>query len=84
MDITKYVMSAIQKKHPLPDDIDIDTFNYAESGHVDSLGIVQFIVSLEDKFGIEFTDEDMAAPSFRTIGGMIRLIEGKVVEREKS
>jgi acyl carrier protein len=84
MEVKKHILDTIQKKYALAENVDLETFNYLDSGFVDSIGIIQFVVSLEDDFDIEFTDADMNAPSFRTIGGLIRLVEAKIAEREKS
>jgi acyl carrier protein len=77
VDVKNHVLTALQKKYSLPEDIDIDTFNYIEKGYMDSLGLIQFIAVLEDDFGIEFSDCDLASESFKTIGGLIRIIENK-------
>ena len=52
-----------------------DEFNYRKTGTVDSLGLVRLILSIEAKFGIMFTDEDISKPEFNTVGGLVRTIE---------
>ena len=78
MEIEKYVLRAIQKKCSFDNSIDIDTFNYVESGFVDSMRITQFVVEIENKFDIEFSDQELADPAFKIAGGLIKIIEGKV------
>lgn len=77
VNINNYVLNALQKKHLIDDDADIMTLNYVEEGYVDSLGIIKFVVDLEEEFGIEFTDDELCNPSFRIVGELIKLVEKK-------
>lgn len=72
-----FIVEYLQREYTLPDGIDIDSFNYVESGYVDSLGLIQFIATIEDEFGIEFTDEDLQNPKLKTIGGLIEIIQAR-------
>lgn len=83
MKIKETVLSLLQKEYSFPPDVDLDTFNYMESGFVDSIGIIQFIAELQDIFSIEFTDDETISPEFSTVGGVIRIIEEKVKENEE-
>jgi acyl carrier protein len=76
--IKKFVINYIEKRGKLPENINLDEFNYIETGYVDSMGIIKFIVELEKEFDIEIKDDDMLSPKFKTIGGLIELIEGKI------
>ncbi len=78
MDIKDYVVGLIQKKYNIDESVNIDTLNYVEEGYIDSLGIIQFIAEIEDKFNIEFSDEEIMTNEFRIVGELIRLIERKV------
>ncbi len=73
-----FIVDYIQREYSLPEGIDLDTFNYIESGYVDSLGLIQFIATIEDEYNIEFTDEDLQSPELKTIGGLIKIIESKL------
>jgi acyl carrier protein len=55
-----------------------DEFNYRKTGTVDSLGLVRLILSIEAKFQIMFTDEDVSKPEFNTVGGLVNVIKGKI------
>ena len=81
-EIKAFVLEAVQKKYPLDPRTDIDSFNYVANGFVDSLGLVQFVIEIEDEFGIEFSDEDLENPDFKIIGKLTEMIEKKVAERE--
>ena len=45
--------------------------------HLDSFGIIQFIMAVEEEFGIILEAEDTESEEFRTIGGVIEIIKRK-------
>ncbi len=77
-EILQYVSGLIQKKGKLPVGSNLAEFNYIDSGYVDSIAIIKFVLDIEAKFEIEISEEDMLSPQFRTIGGLVRLIESKI------
>lgn len=77
-EIREFIVNYIEKKGNLPKDIDINTINYIEAGYVDSMGIIKFVVELEQKFDIQISDDDMMSQEFKTIGGLIQLIKDKI------
>lgn len=48
-----------------------DNFNLFESGVLDSLGFVELMSSVEDKFDIEFDFEELDPSTFATLSGFI-------------
>ena len=76
--IKDFVVNYIQREYTISDDIDIMTLNYVESGYIDSLGLIQFIATIEDEFMIEFSDEELASSSIRVVGELVSMIENKV------
>ena len=56
-------------------DDEILAYPYLEKGFIDSMGILEMIIKFEKEFKIRFKPEHMNSPSFRTIGGLIELIE---------
>lgn len=77
-EIIKFIIRQIEKKGKLPKDIDLDTFNYIESGYVDSMGLISFVAKIEIKFDIELTEDDLLLDSFRTLGGLANIISDKI------
>lgn len=75
--ILEYISGLIQKKGKLPANCDIAEFNYIDTGHIDSIAIIKFVLDIETKFNIEITDEDMMTVQFRTVGGLVCLIASK-------
>lgn len=55
-------------------------YRYLDAGHIDSLSIINFIVDLEEEFGVSLAPEDTQSDEFRTIGGLATLIESKLNE----
>ena len=45
------------------------------SGAVDSVGILDLVLFLEERFAVRFGPEDLESESFQTIGGIVDLIE---------
>lgn len=81
--IKEFVIEYLEREYSLPKDIDLDSFNYLKSGYVDSIGVIQFICMIEDEFDIEFSDEELADPTYQITGKMIELIEKKIAGKNQ-
>jgi len=44
--VREFVLASIGRKAKLPTDVDIETFNYIDSGYVDSIEIIKFVVDI--------------------------------------
>jgi acyl carrier protein len=53
-----------------------DEANFEEDLEVDSLGVVELLMALEDEFGVKIPDED--AESIHTVGQAVDLVHGKL------
>jgi len=73
-EVEQYVLGLIQKKAKLPADVDLASFDYLASGHVDSLGVISFVAQLEQEYDITITNATMESAEFRTVGGVIGII----------
>ena len=80
--IKHFVVKAISKKNKLPVGIDVDTFNYIDTGYVDSMALITFTVELESEFDIEISDDDIMSPDFKTIGGLVSIIKNKLLSED--
>ena len=76
--VREVVHAYVQKKERLPATFDPDRFDFLEQGYVDSIGVIQFMGLLEERFNISFDDADLESPEFRTLGGLVRLVLRKV------
>lgn len=81
--VREVVHAYVQKKDRLPATFDADTFDYFDQGYVDSIGVIQFMGLLEERFGIAFEDADLESPEFRTLGGLVRMVLTKQRARSK-
>lgn len=53
-----------------------DAANFEEDLEVDSLGVVELLMALEDEFGVKIPDED--AESIHTVGQAVDLVAAKL------
>jgi acyl carrier protein len=75
-DIERWITDYFQAQgevEGLDDDSLLDV-NYFEHELLDSLGIVQLIVGIEDDFGVRLEPENMQDPRFCTIRGLGEII----------
>jgi acyl carrier protein len=77
-DIERFILDYLQAEYAIPPDVCPQALNFVEAGYVDSIGVIRFIAELEDTFGIEFSDEELTSPAFRTVGTLTGIIEGKI------
>lgn len=77
----QFVLRLVGKKARLPKDVDIDSFNYIDSGYIDSIELIHFVVEIESEFDIEIAEADMDSLEFKTVGGLVSIIEKKVAPR---
>ena len=78
--IKQFVLDYLQREYSLPEGADPDTFNYIETGYVNSLGLIQFIATIEDEYEIFFTDEELESEEIQVVGNLVKMIAEKVGE----
>lgn len=49
-----------------------------ESGVIDSLGILEVVNFLGEKFNIEFDDDDFEADNFESVGTLVSLVQNRL------
>jgi len=54
----------------------MDEANFEEDLDVDSLGVVELLMALEDEFGVKIPDEE--AEAIHTVGQAVDLVHGKL------
>lgn len=79
--VKEFVIDYLEREYQLPADVDLDSFDYIESGYVDSMGFIQFIAMLEDEFDIEFTDDELSDKANQITGNLIKLVEEKIEKK---
>jgi acyl carrier protein len=56
-------------------DIDADTELFGSLPELDSLAIVQVVTEIEDRFGFEFSEEDITGDVFETVGSLAAYVD---------
>jgi len=75
-DIAKeWLLNWFQRKKSLPGPAEKQLeLNYFQEGLIDSFGITELIVDVEEQFGIEFSDVHFQDRRFSLIGGLAEII----------
>ncbi len=76
--VLAFIRKRMQAKGKLPAGWNSENFDYRESGTIDSIGIIKFLIELEAEFDISISDEDMLRPDFTTVGGLTGLVMEKL------
>lgn len=59
-----------------------DESNLIYDLNFDSIKIIELVILIETEFGIELKDEDLVLEKMSTFGGLIKIIESTVKEKE--
>jgi acyl carrier protein len=51
-----------------------------EQGIIDSMGVVEIIEFLEDRFGVEVADQDITEENLGTVSAMSRYVAGRMAK----
>lgn len=79
--VEETVLSVLKQRGALHDEHDeMRHTDYVESGLVDSLGLMNLVTELETIFDVELEEDDFMQENFRTIGGLIDIMN-EVVKR---
>lgn len=78
--IRDYILEQLQENYTIETTKNIDEINYVEEGYITSMGFIQFIVNLEEKFNIRFSDEEISSEDFQIIGKLVKIISKKIDE----
>jgi acyl carrier protein len=72
-----FVTSFLSEFGPIPGATEVERLacDYIQCGLLDSFGMFTLISRIESTFGITFTSQDLEAPEFKTVGGLIATIE---------
>lgn len=52
-------------------------FNLIESGYLDSLGLVDLLLEIEQEYNVELSMEDLELDSFRSVESIVELIRSQ-------
>ena len=78
LDDVKAVLAATLGIEDRADRLTASTVLFGGLPELDSLAVVELVVALEQRFGIEISDEDVTGPVFETLGSLTALVESKL------
>jgi acyl carrier protein len=81
-EIISTLVEYLERKKPIPDRDAIAELDYLAAGYVDSIGFMKYLMFVEDRFDLEFEDEEIESDAFRTIGGLAQMIGQKLEEKK--
>ncbi len=82
MDVREKVLSFFRSKSAFQDDNTVDmNSDYLDAGWLDSMQLVEMIVTFEQEFGIKFSAREMQSEEFRTLEGLIVLLERLTISK---
>ena len=76
-EIKAVLIEYLERKKPITSKDDIADIDYLAAGYVDSLGFMKFLMFMEERFDIEFDDDEIESDAFRTVGGLVEMIVSK-------
>lgn len=78
--IYKFLIDYLNQTKPIDDitEEELLDYRYLDNGHIDSFGLIQFIMAIEEEFDITLEPEDTESDEFRHIKGLIQIIEKKL------
>ena len=78
--IAKTIISKLQEIGKVPGNNLAEQMNYRflDAGHIDSISIINFIMEIEDAFQISLSPEDTQSDEFRTVSGLVSMVEKKM------
>ena len=72
------IRAFVRDQFPLAAQRDLgDEDSLLESGAVDSLGVLDLVGFLEERFGVHVEDEDVVGEHFESVAAMARFVESK-------
>lgn len=75
--IKTFIVEQLEAYGPINSN-DLNNYNFIDNGHIDSLGVMKFMISLEAEFDIKFSDTELLSDDFRSIGLLTMLIYNKL------
>ena len=55
-----------------------DTLLLGAIPELDSMAVVSLLTSLQERLGVNFRDDDFDGGSFRTVGSLVALVDGRL------
>lgn len=74
-----FVFARLGREQPIPGESEEEQLacDYLYAGLLDSLGLIELVGEIEGDLGLELTQDDFEDPRFKTVGGLIAILEEK-------
>ena len=84
-EIAEFLIKLFKKRRPIKKIFlkNINNFDFIDSGHIDSLEIITFNFSIEKKFKIKFTHQELSSKKFKIVSGLTEIIYKKLLKKIK-
>ena len=81
--VKKTVLGFLTAKGEIPGKTEKEQlrYEYLDEGLIDSMGIVEMVLEFEKKFDIRFKPQHLQSAAFRTVGGLILMIENMIEDK---
>ena len=80
MSAEKYIAEIFSFFHNKNSELNLEPDNHIiRTGIIDSFGLIDLIEHLEQKYNIQFADEDLTEESFKTIRSIAQLVLDKKI-----
>ena len=81
--ILKLIVEFLEKRGQLPKKRkELLNYSYLENGHIDSFGMVQLLMTLEDEFEVDLQQKNWRDMGFaKTVGGLVDLVDLRIKEK---
>ena len=76
--ILSNILKILEKRGSINSNKNILSYNFIDNGHVDSLGSIKFLLELEKKFKLKFTNKEINSNAFKNVGGLLKIIKKKL------
>lgn len=75
----EFVFTYLSRTQAIPGETEQEQLatDYLQAGLVDSLALIELVVAIEELLQIELTQDDFEDPRFKTVGGLIDMLEQK-------
>jgi len=73
-----HILKILEKRGSVDNTKDILSYNFIDNGHIDSLNSIKFILELQSKFKLKFSDKEINSKDFKKVGGLLKIIKRKI------
>ncbi|MGO1251860.1 MAG: acyl carrier protein [Alcaligenes aquatilis] len=80
-EITRYLVEQLRQRNAALPEQGLGELDYIEHGYIDSMGVIKFVLDIEQTYSIEVSEDDLQSDAFRTINGLAALIADKLGRR---